>query len=83
MTWVVRGNLSAEEAQKIVTDVDSRRRIEDWMTMDDIVSSTAADSRFNAVLNVNVLSGGGTGYDALRCIRRYFPYCCCGHSKTA
>jgi putative ABC transport system permease protein len=53
LNWVVRGISSstfAEELRKVVTDLDPSRRIDGLVTMEEIVSSTAADSRFNAVL---------------------------------
>lgn len=50
MNWVVRGNLSAEQLRALVADIDPRQRVERVRSMEEIVASTTADSRFNAWL---------------------------------
>jgi putative ABC transport system permease protein len=53
MNWVVRGNFSsgfADRVRQIVAEIDPRQRVQRVRTMDDIVASTTADSRFNASL---------------------------------
>jgi putative ABC transport system permease protein len=52
LTWIVRGAPTSftEQLQKMLSDLDPRRRVTRVATMDDIVGSTTSDSRFNAVL---------------------------------
>jgi putative ABC transport system permease protein len=52
LTWIVRGAPTSfgEQLQKMIRDLDSRRRVTRLATMDEIVGSTTSDSRFNAVL---------------------------------
>jgi putative ABC transport system permease protein len=53
MAWVVRGDLSpalTRQLQQAVADVDPRQRVVRVRTMEDIVASTMADSRFDAWL---------------------------------
>jgi putative ABC transport system permease protein len=53
MNWVVRGNLSptfAEGLRRAVTEMDPHQRVDRVRTMDEILSSTTADSRFDAWL---------------------------------
>lgn len=53
MNWVVRGNLSTESTERLrqaVADVDPLRRVDRIRSMDEIVASTKANSRFNAWL---------------------------------
>jgi putative ABC transport system permease protein len=51
--WVVRGNLSptfAEQLRRAVAEMDPHQRVARVRTMDEILSSTTADSRFDAWL---------------------------------
>ncbi len=51
--WVVRGNLSptfAEQLRRAVAEMDPHQRVDRVRTMDEILSSTTADSRFDAWL---------------------------------
>ncbi len=53
MNWVVRGNLSpafAEELRHAILEMDPNQRVDRVRTMDEILSSTTADSRFDAWL---------------------------------
>jgi predicted permease len=53
MNWVVQGRFSegfVEQVRRAVADVDPRRQVERVRSMDDIVASTKAESRFNALL---------------------------------
>lgn len=53
MTWVVRGNLSpafAEQLRRAIAEIDPHQRVDRIRTMDEIVSTTTADSRFDAWL---------------------------------
>jgi putative ABC transport system permease protein len=53
MSWVVRANLSAAlttELRRAVAEIDPSRRVQRLRTMDEIVASTTADSRFDAWL---------------------------------
>jgi putative ABC transport system permease protein len=53
MNWVVRGSLSpafAEELRRAVAEMDPHQRVDRVRTMDEILSSTTADSRFDAWL---------------------------------
>jgi putative ABC transport system permease protein len=53
MNWVVRGRFSTgfvERARQAVAEIDPRQRVERVRSMDEIVASTAAESRFNALL---------------------------------
>jgi predicted lysophospholipase L1 biosynthesis ABC-type transport system permease subunit len=53
LAWTVRSSGSAglaEGLRRVVADIDSGQRIRQFRTMDDIVASTKADSRFNAWL---------------------------------
>jgi putative ABC transport system permease protein len=53
MNWVVRGRFSSgfvERVRQVVAEVGPGRRVERARTMDEIVASTTADSRFNALL---------------------------------
>jgi putative ABC transport system permease protein len=53
MAWVVAGNFSptfAEQVRRAITEMDPRQRITRFRTMDEIVASTTADSRFDAWL---------------------------------
>jgi hypothetical protein len=50
---VVRGNLSptfAEQLRRAVAEMDPHQRVDRVRTMDEILSSTTADSRFDAWL---------------------------------
>ncbi|HEY6342266.1 MAG TPA: ABC transporter permease [Bryobacteraceae bacterium] len=51
MNWVLRGNFSrdfVEQLRRAVNDIDPRQRVERVKTMDEMISSTTADSRFDA-----------------------------------
>jgi putative ABC transport system permease protein len=51
--WAIRGTLPkafAEELRAAATQVDPRLRVQNLRTMDDILTSITADSRFNALL---------------------------------
>jgi putative ABC transport system permease protein len=53
MDWVVRADLSPGMAGRLrlaVADFDPRLRVDDMRTMEDVVASTTADSRFDAWL---------------------------------
>jgi len=53
MNWVVRGNLSpafAQELRRAIAEMDPHQRVDRVRTMDEILSSTTADSRFDAWL---------------------------------
>lgn len=53
MNWVVRADLSAGFAgllRQTIADIDPRQRVERLRTMDEIVASTTAESRFDAWL---------------------------------
>jgi len=53
MNWVLRGNFSPRFAQQLrqaVADIDPRQRVERIQTMEDIVASSTATSRFDAWL---------------------------------
>ena len=53
MSWVVRASLSpglAAEVRRAVAEVDQRQRVTLMQTMEEIVASTTADSRFDAWL---------------------------------
>jgi putative ABC transport system permease protein len=53
MNWVVRGNLSpafADQLRRAITEMDPNQRVNRVRTMDEILSSTTADSRFDAWL---------------------------------
>lgn len=53
LTWVVRGRFSegfVEQVRRAVAEIDPRQRVERVRSMDDIVASTKAESRFNALL---------------------------------
>jgi putative ABC transport system permease protein len=53
MNWVVRGNLSpafAAELRRAIAEMDPHQRVDRVRTMDEILSSTTADSRFDAWL---------------------------------
>jgi putative ABC transport system permease protein len=53
MNWVVRGNLSpafAEQLRRAVAEMDPHQHVDRVRTMDEILSSTTADSRFDAWL---------------------------------
>jgi putative ABC transport system permease protein len=53
INWVVRGNLSptfTQQLRRAVAELDPHQRIDRVRTMDDILSSTTADSRFDAWL---------------------------------
>jgi putative ABC transport system permease protein len=53
MSWVVRANRSAASAvvlRQAIAEVDPRQRVESVKTMDEILATSAADSRFDAWL---------------------------------
>jgi putative ABC transport system permease protein len=53
MNWVVRGNFStgfADRVRQVTAEIDPRHRVDRVRSMDEIVASTTADSRFNALL---------------------------------
>jgi putative ABC transport system permease protein len=53
MAWVVAGNLPptfAEQVRRAIAEMDSHQRVTRFRTMDEIVASTTADSRFDAWL---------------------------------
>lgn len=53
MQWVVRGNVSpafAQMLQRAIAEMDPHQRVDRIRTMDEILSSTTADSRFDAWL---------------------------------
>jgi putative ABC transport system permease protein len=53
LAWIVSTNASggiAENLRRAVLEIDSSQRIRQFRTMDQIVASTSADSRFNAWL---------------------------------
>jgi putative ABC transport system permease protein len=53
MNWVVRGNFPAgfaERLRQVVAEIDPRQRVERMRTMESIVESSTADSRFDAWL---------------------------------
>lgn len=52
MSWVVRADSPAvyPRIRQAVVEIDPRQRVQLWRTMDEIVASTTADSRFDAWL---------------------------------
>jgi putative ABC transport system permease protein len=51
MNWVLRGSFSqdfAKQLRQAVNEIDPRQRVERVKTMEDMVASTTADSRFDA-----------------------------------
>lgn len=53
MNWVVRGNLTAGFAgqlRQVVAEIDPRQKVDRLRTMDEIVSATTTDTRFDAWL---------------------------------
>jgi putative ABC transport system permease protein len=51
MNWVLRGSFSrdfAEQLRQAVNDIDPRQRVERVKSMDEMIASTTADSRFDA-----------------------------------
>jgi len=53
INWVVRGNLSptfAQQLRRAVAEMDPQQRVDRVRTMEEIISSTTADSRFDAWL---------------------------------
>jgi putative ABC transport system permease protein len=52
--WVLRGNFSASEIQRAVAEIDASQRVTGIRSMEELIVSTTADSRFNAWLFVSL-----------------------------
>jgi putative ABC transport system permease protein len=50
MNWMVRGDLTAQQAKATIEQVDTRLRIERFRSMDSILARGTADARFDAWL---------------------------------
>lgn len=50
ITWIVRTDAGVEQIHRVVTEVDPEQRIRRLRSMDELIASVSANSRFNATL---------------------------------